>query len=294
MAYTNDPKQPKVRRDAVLFAKKHGVRCAARRYGVSPGTISKWKTKARQVGLHPIPTQSSAPHTTPTAVPESVADRIVALRFETNGRCAEVIHELLKREGVTVSLNTVRRTLDRRGLVKKRSPWKRYHPPTERPRVVSPGDLVQVDTIHLMKNQKERIYVFTLIDLHSRWVHAWASERISARIALLFMYHAKQHAPFSFKMIQSDHGPEFSTHFTERLGTKHRHSRVRKPNDNAHVERFNRTLQEELLDHLDTDVDLINGKLPEYLNHYNFKRLHLGIGLQTPQEILSECFQGGG
>jgi transposase InsO family protein len=293
MAYTNDPKQPKVRRDAVLFAKKHGVRVAARRYGVSPGTICKWKEKAKRIGLHPIPTCSSRPRSTPTAISDVLADRIVALRFETNGRCAEVIHKMLINEGTNVSLNTVRRTLDRRGLVKKRSPWKRYHPPTTRPMVVSPGDLVQVDTIHLMKNQKERIYIFTLIDLHSRWVHAWASDRISARISLLFLYHAKQRAPFIFQMIQSDHGPEFSTHFTERLGTPHRHSRVRKPNDNAHVERFNRTLQEEFLNHLAVDVALINERLPEYLEYYNTKRLHLGIGLQTPQDIL-KCFQGVG
>ncbi len=96
MTYTNDPKQPKVRRDAVLFAQKHGVRCAARRYGVSPGTISKWKKRAQVIGLHPIPTYSSRPRHSPTQVSESIADRIVALRFETNGRCAEVIHKLLQ------------------------------------------------------------------------------------------------------------------------------------------------------------------------------------------------------
>lgn len=294
MAYTNNPNAPKVRRDAVLFANKHGVRCAARHYGVSPGTISKWRNRAKKIGLHPIPTYSSRPRSTPAAIPEVLADRIVALRFETNGRCAEVIHKMLLNEGTKVSLNTVRRTLDRRGLVQKRSPWKRYHPPMTRPIALAPGDLVQVDTIHLMKNQKERIYIFTLIDLHSRWVHAWASEKISARIALLFLYHAKQQASFVFNVVQSDHGPEFSTHFTERLGTTHRHSRVRKPNDNAHIKRFNRTLQEEFLNHLPVDVLVINQRLPEYLNYYNTKRLHLGIGLQTPQAILSKCFQGVG
>ena len=184
--------------------------------------------------------------------------------------------------------------MDRQGLVKKRSPWKRYHAPTPRPHVAELGDLVQVDTIHIMKNKKELLYIFTLIDVHSRWVHAWASEKISARIALLFLYHAKQSASFVFSTLQSDHGPEFSQHFTERVGTTHRHSRVRKPNDNAHVERFNRTLQEEFLDHLPRDVDTINKRLPEYLSYYNTKRLHLGIGLKTPQDILLKRFQAIG
>jgi len=45
MAYTNNPQAPKVRRDAALFAKRHGIRTAARRFGVSPGTITKWVKK---------------------------------------------------------------------------------------------------------------------------------------------------------------------------------------------------------------------------------------------------------
>jgi len=77
-------------------------------------------------------------------------------------------------------------------------------------------------------------------------------------------------------------------------GIRHRHSRVRKPNDNAHVERFNRTIQEEFLDHLPRDVSFINEKLPEYLVYYNTKRLHLGIGLKTPQDILLKRFQAIG
>jgi len=52
-------------------------------------------------------------------------------------------------------------------------------------------------------------------------------------------------------MIQSDNGAEFSIGFTHallRYGTAHRHSRVRRSNDQAHMERFNRTVQEECLD----------------------------------------------
>lgn len=291
--YTNNKNMPKIRRDAVVFANKHGVRRAARHFGFSPGAIVLWRKKAKQIGLHPIPTRSSRPKSHPKQLSREVVSRIVAIRFETNGRCAEVIHHMLINEGVVVSLNSVRRTLDRRGLVKKRSPWKRRHVSPPRPRAATVGDLIQVDTIHIMKNKKERIYIFTLIDVHSRWVHAWASEKISARIALLFLYHAKQHAPFIFSCVQSDHGPEFSQHFTERLGTVHRHSRVRHPNDNGHVERFNRTIQEEFLNHLPVDVAFINEKLPKYLAYYNTKRLHLGINLKTPMNII-ECSQAIG
>ena len=39
----------------------------------------------------------------------------------------------------------------------------------------------------------------------------------------------------------------------------HRYTRISKPNDDAPIERFNRTLQEECLDKISNNVRLING-----------------------------------
>jgi transposase InsO family protein len=57
----------------------------------------------------------------------------------------------------------------------------------------------------------------------------------------------------------------------------HRHSRVRQANDNAHIERFNRTLQEECLDHTPHSFGAFEKALPQYLKYYNTERLHNGI-----------------
>ena len=91
--------------------------------------------------------------------------------------------------------------------------------------------------------------------------------------------------------IRSDNGPEFSkwcTHGWLRMKIKHRHGRVRKSNDQAHVERFNRTIQDEFLRYMSKDVDAINRQLPKYLKYYNQERLHLGIDLKTPCQILAK------
>jgi transposase InsO family protein len=135
------------------------------------------------------------------------------------------------------------------------------------------------------------IYIYTLIDVYSRWSYAWASDRINTRITLEFLKRAQRKAGFTFQVLQTDHGPEFSQHFTERIRITHRHSRVRKPNDNAHVERFNRTIQDELLRGLPVDTIRINKALPQYLRYYNTKRYHLGINLKTPTEVISERCQ---
>lgn len=293
MAYTKNPYLPRVRRDAAdLVRRGWGVRKVARYIGVSPGTISKWVRKAERIGYHNIPTLSSRPKHHPNQLSEDLIWKIYHKRLAIK-RSAEVVQQELRNENVLVSLSSVKRTLDRMGLLKKRSPWKRYHTPIMRPEVKRQGDLVQIDTIHLLNKQGHRVYVFTILDVFSRWAYARAFKHAKACTALKFFEQAQRLAPFAFRTIQSDHGSEFSQYFTDRVKSVHRHSRVRRPNDNAHLERFNRTLQEECLDSIPKDVKHLNLALKKYLPYYNEKRLHFGLKLQTPLQALTQkCFQG--
>src|SRR5439155_920854 len=159
---------------------------------------------------------------------QEVVRKIVTKRLKLK-RSAEIIHFALKEEGVVVSISSVKRTLDRKGLLKKR--WKRNRGmPPARPEVAKPGDLVQIDTIHLLRNDGTRIYIFTGLDVRTRFAHAWACERASTWTALRFLERMKKIAPFAIKMLQSDNGSEFSRTFSERARIQHRHSRVRRPN----------------------------------------------------------------
>jgi transposase InsO family protein len=234
----------------------------------------------------------SRPKSHPNQLDKEVVGRIKELRAKLKGRCAEVIHEHLKKEGIFVSLSSVKRTLDRQGLTKKRTFYKHARLRFPRPLAVKPGDLVQLDTIHLMKNPSERMYIYTLLDVCSRWAHAWATDRANNVQSIKFLKQAKLKAPFSFKCLQSDNGSEFSQNFSERAKINHRHSRVRRPNDNGHLERFNRTIQDECLKKLPVDTKAINKQLPGYLKYYNEQRLHLGLKLKTPLEIIQGCCEG--
>lgn len=291
MAYTKNPYMPKVRRDAADMVRRgYSPTEVGRRFGVGSSTVCKWVQKAKRYGYHPIPTQSSKPKSHPMQLSPEMVGRIVEKRLELK-RSAEVVHRALAEDGVVVSLASVKRTLDRQGLLKKRSPWKRHHAPSPRPVADAPGALVQADTIHLAVHGKTIMYVFTLIDVHSRWAYARAYWRANARTGLSFVKQAQVAAPFLFSCIQTDNGSEWSTHFTERVQIRHRHARVRRSNDNAHIERFNRTLREELLDSLPVDVQKINRALPGYLEHYNNTRHHFGLELQTPAQFLAKCVQ---
>lgn len=285
MPYTTNKNMPRIRREAAqLVYRGWSTRKVARHFGFSQSVIVKWVKKSFVYGHHPIPTQSSRPHHHPKQLEEKVVQRIVDLRMKTK-RTSEVVHQHLLNEGIKVSLNSVRRTIDRAGLMKKRSKWKRYHPPVDRPYPLKSGDLVQIDTIHRMISEKKRLYVFVLIDVFSRWVYAKAYRKMNGRQAIRFVNEAERKAVFRFQMLQSDHGPEFSKWFTSRIERSHRYTRIGKPNDNAHIERVNRTIQEECLDKLPNDVSKINCELKKYLRYYNYERLHLSLKLKTPSQF---------
>ena len=111
---------------------------------------------------------------------------------------------------------------------------------------------------------------------------------MNSKICLDFVREAQRHASFKFEMLQSDHGPEFGKCFIEQIKKNHRYTRIGKPNDNSHIERFNRTLQEECLDKLSMNVSKINCELKRYLRYYNYERLHMGINLKTPMQLIQK------
>lgn len=288
-----NPYLPKLRADVVNAVHQGmSIRAAARRIGVDHTTVLRWVHRAPCEGrVFAIETRSSRPHHHPRALDRRVVDRIRALRLARN-RCAEVIHAELVREGVFVSLSTVKRTFAREGLLRKRSPWKHVHQSGIRPLPETPGMLVEMDTIHLFEHRWRRTYVLTVLDVASRWAFAAAAARCTSVAAVRAVGHVRSLAPFPLQCIQTDHGGEFSAHFTRRLlvwGIRHRHIRIRQPNDNAHVERFNRTLQEELRTDLlryRTNLPMLNHSLAEYFTYYNTERLHVGLDCQTPLEVV--------
>lgn len=284
MAYPTNPHIPRLRMEAVkLIRAGWSYRKVARYTGFSIGSLSTWVRKAHALGRHWlwIPTESSRPKHRPSALPPQVVAAIIAERQE-HGRCAEVVHQALLRKKVTVSLSSVKRTLKRQHLLKERSPWKRPHDPTLRPAVVKPGDLVEIDTIHI--GFSPRFFVYTLLDVYTRWAYAQVAEHKYVQNSLGFVLRAQDQAPFPFQFLQSDHGSEFSQAFTLGVGVPHRHTRVRCPDDNAHLERFNRTVQEECLHRVPTTVWHYRRALPSYLRYYNHERLHMGLNYQTPLE----------
>lgn len=293
MPYTSNPNLERVRMQAVrLVQQGQTTREVARHFGFSHSSVVRWVQRAQDEhldGRSGIPTRSSRPKSHPRSLVPEIIQAIVAERLKHN-RCAEVVHAELTEQGIQVSLSSVKRTLARHELLKKKSKWARVRKALPRPEVTAPGSLVQMDTVHFVDwSNGERFYLYTVIDLYSRWAYAEVHDKLSQAKSLKVALRAQAKAGFRFVMMQTDNGPEFQKYFRDMLAVRQialRHSRVRRSNDNAHVERFNRILQDECVSSYPLRRNVTQERLDEYLDYYNNGRRHMGISMRRPVEMV--------
>ena len=145
-----------------------------------------------------------------------------------------------------------------------------------------PGHLVALDTIEKFINGTRR-YVITFEDIYTRFTFAWATKSHASKAAEEFFNLCLKVFPYSFNFLYvlTDNGSEFKKHFSEKLKElhlTHYHTYPKTPKMNAHVERFNRTIQDDFvnwnLSLLKDNINLFNSKLVDYLIFYNTERAH--------------------
>jgi len=144
-----------------------------------------------------------------------------------------------------------------------------------------PGHLVALDTIEKIINGNRR-YVITFEDIYTRFSFAWGTKSHASKAAEEFFTMCIKVFPYSFNFlwVLTDNGSEFKKHFSEKLKElhlTHYHTYPKTPKMNAHVERFNRTIQDEFIDWHVSDLlhpEVFNRKLIDYLIFYNTKRVH--------------------
>ena len=200
MSYSKNPNLPKVRIQAVKMVRAgHSVREVARHFGYTHSAVVKWCKKVPQDVYdyrEVIRTESSKPRHHPRELSEEIVQRILDYRVRTK-RGAEFIHYCLNRDGVAVSLSSVKRTLSRHGLTKY-SKWKKWHQSTPRPLPALPGLLVQADTIH-DGPPGNQLYLYTLLVVCSRWAYAEPCARIGTGPSIRFVRTAQDMSPFAFR-----------------------------------------------------------------------------------------------
>ena len=169
------------------------------------------------------------------------------------------------------------------------------------------GQLGHIDCHHLSKTvirtKSQKLYLVCLIDDYSRLAWAEVVEDISsltvmfAALKCMNILHDQYH--LKFEEVLSDNGPEFGPanstnkrqHPFERmlieLGIKHRYTKPYRPQTNGKVERFWRTLDDDLIRETDFDsLEELKDELIQYLYYYNHHRPHQGIDGKLPVDMI--------
>ena len=157
------------------------------------------------------------------------------------------------------------------------------------------GDLIEIDTIVKFIYGMKR-YIITAVDIKTEYSFAWCYKDHGSASTKDFFKKLEQAFPYRIKAVQTDNGSEFHKYFMQYLETQkvvHYWNYKGQPTKNGHVERYNRTIQEEFVDWneiLLEDECAFNKKLMDWLIWYNTKRFHWSLNLTSPVDyLLNNC-----
>jgi len=300
----NNKEEAEKRLRTLIFWEKHGDDATREAFRVSRRTLYRWQGALRKEAgkLNGLDKRSTAPKKRNTRrIPAELEVRILTLRKEHHRLGKKKLTHILNKAGFTVSVSYTGRCLSdikKRGLLPKYATVRvnartgRVHEKTRvsKPKIRRPKQKrgLEIDTVVRFIGSTKR-YIYTAIDLERKFAFGGAYMRHSSETATDFLTKLIHVAPFPITEIQTDNGSEFAHLFhdaCEKLGIRHYHSYPRCPKMNGTVERFNRTLSEDFIQHnlplLRDDIFRFNEAMIDWLLWYNTERPHESLGMLAP------------
>lgn len=296
--------QAKHRARVLAFWERYGDDATQEAFTVSRRTLFRWQGALHQANgrLEGLTARSTAPvRRRQRVIPPPVAERIIALRAAHPRLGKEKLQPPLAQAGWRLSVSTVGRLLaDLKAAGRLPAPVRlslygktgslveRTGQRTKKLRRPQGYRVLEVDTVVRFIDGTKR-YLLTGVDTERRTAFAAAYTSHGSGSAADFLVKIRTVLPDCPAAIQTDNGSEFALHFVhamETLDLTHFHTYPRSPRMNAHVERFNRTLDEEFLRFhrglLRDDVARFNEALIDWLLWYNGERPHHALGQVSP------------
>lgn len=264
-----------------------------REFGIDRHTGYKWLERYRAGDV--LRDRSRRPHTSPTRTPEEVEALILAVRAENPGWGARKIHDVLLQAGhpYVPCAKTVNNVLNRYGCIspeesQKRKPFVRFE--KERCNQMWQADFKG----EFRMDDGKQCYPLDIIDDHSRFVIRIAPHLGTANVVIPVFRGAFREFGLPDSVL-SDNGSQFAgfrkgyTRF-ERwlmdLDILPIHGRIKHPQTQGKIERFHRTMKQELLNHTPiTDIADAERKLSLWRDKYNNLRPHEALGMRRPAEV---------
>lgn len=264
-----------------------------REFGIDRSTGYKWKKRYEEA--QPLCDKSRRPHTSPSRTPESIEQRILALRAENPGWGAKIIHSVLSLQGLQnmPCVKTVNNILHRHGCIRLEESLK--HRPFQRFEKEHCNQMWQADFKGEFR-MADGNYCFPLdiLDDHSRFAIRIAPDLTTANVVIPTFLSAFREFGLPDSIL-SDNGAQFAgfkkgyTQF-ERwlmdLDVLPIHGRIKHPQTQGKIERFHRTMKQELLNHTTiANLEDAREKFAAWREKYNTVRPHEALGMKRPADV---------
>ena len=262
-----------------------------RQFGISRQTGYRWLGRYRQCGsITSLVDRSRRPHRSPSRTPPQIEQQVIALRKRYSWG-ARKLHHLLADQGVSLPASTIHNVLRRHGLI---VPKARDRPALKRFERSVANQLWQMDFKGDYRCGNGRCYPLTLLDDHSRYcpgifgLAGQTTELVKPCLISAFQQYGLPEA------ILMDHGPPWfsstTTHGLTRLSVwliKHDikliYGAVAHPQTRGKIERFHRTLAEDIRFHgMPTSMAAWQRYLSSFRHDYNHVRPHEAVGMVPP------------
>ena len=293
------------------FWKKYGFKATKDAYDVSRSTLFEWKKIYKESGgeLHSLnPGSQARINKNKRVVDPYILKEIKRLRLEVcpnmgKDKVKIFLDKYCKKNDIkTISASTIgrivkvkkiyhqRQKVTHFGKVKVIKKSKKLRKPKE---FVADevGDLIEIDTIVRFDWGIKR-YIITAVDVNTRFTFAHVYKNHGSQSTKDFFKKLEQIFPYKIKRVQTDNGSEFHKYFKDYLKKQkviHFWNYKGQPTKNGHVEKYNRTIQEEFVDQnsvLLENTHKFNVKLTNWLIWYNTKRPHWSLSLLSPVQYL--------
>ena len=288
---------------AQLAASNDPVAVLAKRFNLAPNTVRKWQARTD------FNDRSHTAHNLQTTLNPAQEHIVIYLRkhlllplddllsVTREFLCPEVsrsgLNRCLRRHDVG-NLREMMRTEDNKPKYQR---FKDY-----------PIGYVHIDVKYLpqMPDETKRRYLFVAIDRATRMVCVQLRHNKTANDAKAFLKSVTEHFPFKISKVLTDNGKEFTnkvfgqkatdnTHefdlLCQSLGIEHRLTKVRRPQTNGMVERFNGRIADILRTHHFQSGKEFEHTLKRYIDLYNNHLPQANLNCRTPTQVMFEWYE---
>ncbi len=204
-------------------------------------------------------------------------------------------YKRIRKEGLIWNIKRVRRVYRLLGLSRRRKVKRRIPNPEKRALLqpLYPNLTWSMDFMEDRLENGRKIRVLNVIDDYNREAlaieieYSFPSERVVKVVEQLIEWRGKP------KEIRTDNGTEFIAKafegFCENAGITHVKTQKGKPNQNAYIERFNRSYREDVLDaNIFEAMEQVRKLSANWMDDYNNNHPHASLDDQSPVEFMKK------